>query len=69
MVTDQEAKLSFLIENEALAAILNFRVLLNSFLAYLSPMPTFVPNIKIIRHQHLQLVERGQERSTDAAER
>ena len=46
----------FFIEKEA---ILNFQFSPNSFPAILSPIPTPMPNIKIIC-QHLQLVEREQ---------
>jgi hypothetical protein len=46
----------FFIENEPLAAIVNFQLSPNSFPELLSPIPTPMLNFKRIR-QHLQLVE------------
>jgi hypothetical protein len=46
----------FFIENEPLAATLNFQFSPNSFPDILSPIPTAMPHFKRIR-QHLQLVD------------
>ena len=62
--SDQQAKVSFSIDNEPLVAILNFRFSPNSFLDIVSPILTLVASFKRIR-QHFQLVERERERSTD----